>query len=176
VVQTISTFQGTPDLRLNNLAQDPGSAGTKGPAPTAGPRGGTPVVAPGGNIDVLLSGLPVASDPQKLGVDVIEEGEVEGSICDCGDILLPAGAFPKWPLLFLTAVPLVFIHDCNDCDNDTTPTPTPTPPTTPTPTPTPEPASLLLFGTGLLAVGAGLRRRHAKTKLEHQLSANRDDE
>jgi hypothetical protein len=68
--------------------------------------------------------------------------------------------------LFLAAVPVVFINDC--CDNETTPTPTPTPtpPSTPTPTPTtvPEPASIMLFGSGLLAVGAGLRRRYGKPK------------
>ena len=91
---------------------------------------------------------------------IVEEAEVEGTICDCGEILLPGGAFPKWPLLFLAAVPLVFINDCDDCVQtpESTPTPTPPPPTA-TPTPTPEPASLLLFGTGLVAVGAGLRRR-----------------
>jgi hypothetical protein len=104
--------------------------------------------------------MSVVQDPQKLGVEIVEEAEVEGTICDCGEILIPDGAFPKWPLLFLAAVPLVFINDCDDCAQtpDSTPTPTPPPPT-PTPTPTPEPATLLLFGTGLVAVGAGLRRR-----------------
>jgi hypothetical protein len=117
-------------------------------------------------IDALLAGFPVVQDPQKLDVEVVEEAEVEGTICDCGDILVAAGGFPKWPLLFLAAVPLAFInqHDCEECNDSTpTPTPTPTPTVTPTPsntpTPTPEPASLILLGTGLMAAGAGLRRR-----------------
>jgi hypothetical protein len=120
--------------------------------------------------DELLAGFPLVQDPQKLGVEVIEEAEVEGTICDCGEIFVAAGGFPKWPLLFLAAVPLVFINDCDDCDtppqSEPTPTPTPTPPPPPgpTPTPTPEPASLLLFGTGLVAVGAGLRRRRRNKK------------
>ena len=48
----------------------------------------------------------------------------------------------------------------------TTPTPTapiltPTPTLTPAPTPVPEPTTLLLFGSGLLALSARRRRRHA---------------
>lgn len=159
VVQTISTYRGPVDLRIGTL-QDPVSGSSK-ISPTDGPRVDGPVVPM--TADELLAGISLVQDPQKLGVEVIEEAEVEGTICDCGEILVAAGGFPKWPLLFLAAVPLVFIKDCNDCDtpaDDPTPTPTPTPPPpTPTPTPTPEPASLLLFGTGLLAVGAGLRRR-----------------
>lgn len=162
VVQTLTTYQGPAELTLSTVTQDPGSAKTNGP------RGDGPVaqVSSDPKLDALLGGFPKVQDPQKLDVEVVEEAEVEGTICDCGDIFVAAGGFPKWPLLFLTAVPLAFIHfnDCEECDDSTpTPTPTPTPslqPTpTPTPTPTPEPASLILLGTGLVAVGAGLRRR-----------------
>lgn len=161
VVQTLSSYQGPAELRLGTT-QDPVSGQTKTSTPTSGPRtdGQVPGSGETAKTDALVAGLPVVQDPQKLGVEVIEEAEVEGTICDCGEILIPGGGFPKWPLLFLTAVPLIFINDCDDCNEtpESTPTPTPPPPT-PTPTPTPEPASLLLFGTGLLAVGAGLRRR-----------------
>ena len=102
-------------------------------------------------------------DPVK--VVVAEPGEVDGTLCDCGFVTVATG-FPKWPLVFLAAVPLFFItdDDCDDCEKvNESPTPTPTP--TPTPqTPVPEPASLLLFGTGLAAVGARLRRRRMKAK------------
>jgi hypothetical protein len=167
VVQTITTYKGPADLRIGTM-QDPVS--TKPTTPADGPRNDQVAAAKIMTPDELLAGFPLVQDPQKLGVEVIEEAEVEGTICDCGEIFVAAGGFPKWPLLFLAAVPLVFINDCDDCDTPPqseptpTPTPTPTPPPGPTPTPTPEPASLLLFGTGLVAVGAGLRRRRRNKK------------
>jgi PEP-CTERM motif len=157
VVQTLSSYQGPADLRIG-ATQDPVTGQSK--TPPSGPRTDGPG-APGSGQKPgeLLAGLPTVQDPQKLELEIIEEAEVEGTICDCGEIFIPGGAFPKWPLLFLAAVPLVFINDCDDCTNTPESTPTPTPPPSQTPTPTPEPASLLLFGTGLVAIGAGLRRR-----------------
>ena len=176
VVQTLTSSQGTPDLRLNNLvAQDPGQkSGTQqtGPRSEKGPgdQGGI-------KTDSIISGVTVTGQGQSIGVETISEGEVEGTICDCGDIFIAGGAFPKWPFLFLAAVPLAFIHDCEDCDTPSS-TPTPTPPSNPTPTPTPpgvpEPTSLLLFGTGLAAAGAGLRRRFAKAKLIESIEAKEE--
>ena len=164
VVQTLTSSQGTIDVRLNTLVQDP----AKGTQPN-GPRGESVAKSEGpapGKTESLISGVVVAAEGSSLGVEDIDEGEVEGTICDCGEIFIAGGAFPKWPLLFLAAVPVVFIHDCKDCDenHDSTPTPTPTPNSSPTPTPTPEPASLLLFGSGLLAAGAGLRRRYGRAR------------
>ena len=173
VVQTLSSSQGTLDLRLNTLvAQDP--ATTKSGTQQNGPRAeGT---QQGGiKADSIISGVAITSEGQQLGVDY-EEGEVDGTICDCGEIPpILTGGFPKWPFLLLAAVPLAFIDHCDDCDEQNespTPTPTPTPPSGPTPTPTPpgvpEPGSLFLLGTGLAAVGAGLRRRYAKMKMAQQ--------
>ena len=177
VVQTLSSSQGTPDLRLNNLvSQDP--AGQKGGTQQSGPRSENGPGTQGGiKTDSIISGVTITQE-QKIGVETIEEGEVEGSICDCGEILIAGGAFPKWPFLFLAAVPLAFINDCENCDETSTPTPTPTPPSNPTPTPTPpeipEPTSLLLFGTGLAAAGAGLRRRFAKAKVIERAKAEEE--
>jgi hypothetical protein len=158
VVQTLSSYQGPVDLKLSTTTQDPVSPPING---TTARNDGPAKISGDTKLDQLLSGFPMVQDPGKLGVEIFEEAEVEGTICDCGDLLVAAGGFPKWPLLFLTAVPLVFINDCDSCNETPSSTPTPTPPSvpTPTPTPTPEPASLLLFGTGLMAVGAGLRRR-----------------
>jgi hypothetical protein len=165
VVQTISTYQGPADLRIGTV-QDPVSGQTKTATPADGPRADQVAAPKIMTPDELLAVFPLVQDPQKLGVEIIEEAEVEGTICDCGELFVAVGGFPKWPLLFLAAVPLVFINDCDDCEDvpQSTPTPTPPPPPTPTPTPTPEPASLLLFGTGLVAVGAGLRRRRRNRK------------
>lgn len=162
VVQTLSRQQGPADLRIGTV-QDPVTGQTKTSTPAGGPGNDGPV-APASGETPKVNGLSIVQDPQKLGVELIEEAEVEGTICDCGEILIAGGGFPKWPLLFLAAVPLVFINNCDDCVEtpESTPTPTPPPPT-PTPTPTPEPASLLLLGTGLMAVGAGLRRRRRHT-------------
>jgi len=175
VVQTLSSSQGAPDLRVNNLvAQDPGK-GTQ----SNGPRGET--TAQGGQgsgkSESLISGVTIANEGQQIGVDIGEEGEVEGTVCDCGEILVAGAGFPKWPFVFLAAVPLVFIHhdDCKTCDNTPESTPTPTPPgPTPTPTPpgVPEPASIFLFGTGIAAVGAALRRRYGKAK---QLDSQKEE-
>ena len=115
----------------------------------------------------LLSGIAVGGDQKPTSVVSINQGDVEGTICDCGDIMVAGGGLPKWPLLFLAAIPFLFL------EHDTPPTftpelvPTPllafTPPTLPNP-PIPEPASLLLMGSGLLACGAELRRRRTKSK------------
>ena len=163
VMQTLSSSTGAPDLKLNSLVsqQDPATTKTSTPAPQT-----TGTQTPKG--DSVISGVTVTGQGQQLGVELIEEAEVEGTICDCGEIFIAGGGIPKWPFLFLAAVPLVFI-DRHDTEETPTPTPTPTPPSTPTPTPTPtpqvpEPASLLLLGTGLAACGAGLRRRYSKSK------------
>jgi len=174
VIQTLSTSQGV-DLKLNSLiTQDTGQKGTQqtGPRTESGPatQGGT-------KTDSIISGVTVTTQGQQIGVETYPEGEVEGTICDCGDFIIPGG-FPKWPFLFLGAIPLAFIDHCNNCDTPSSnPTPTPTPPSTPTPTPTPqvpEPTSLLLFGTGLAAAGAGLRRRYAKAKLVQAIKAEEE--
>ena len=164
VVQTLTSTQGVLDLRLNTLAQDPKQDGPKGETVAKSKDSKQPDV----KTDSVISRVVVTGAGTTIGVEDIEDGEVEGTICDCGEIFIAGASFPKWPFLFLAAVPLVFID--HDSDEQPTPTPppgsSPTPTSTPTPTPTPEPASLLLFGTGLLAAGAGLRKRHAKSKAQ----------
>jgi hypothetical protein len=117
---------------------------------------------------------------------------VEDENCQCDDVIPDIRRrFPKWALLGLAAIPLIFLVTR---DKDKTPTPTPTltptpsmtPTTTPTPTPTvtptptptitptptpppepvPEPMTILLFGTGLAGIGLAARRKFGKKKAE----------
>jgi hypothetical protein len=174
VIQVLGSYQNPPELRLRTVSQNASSAVSDGDGPSA-VASASQQVAAGEAVgiadtatvdsvsgDTLLAGVAVSADPQG-GVEVVDQGDVEGTVCDCGEITVPGGGFPKWPLLFLAAIPFFFIHGCDDCQ-------TPTPPPTSTPTPEiPEPASLLLFGSGLAAFGAGLRRRHARGKLAAQI-------
>jgi hypothetical protein len=172
VIQVVGRYQNPLELRLSAVSQTVGT-------PVAGSNGATRVnsqsaTSQSNSADSLLSGVAMSADEPRAGIEVVEEADLEGTICDCGEILLPGGGLPKWPLLFLAGIPLIFIHSCDTCETSTpTPTPpgpTPTPPApTPTPPPqVPEPASLLLFGSGLVAFAGSLRRRRAKGKLTAQ--------
>jgi len=179
VIQVLGSYQNPPELRLRTVSQNASSAVSEGDGPSAvasasqqaaaGEAVGIPDTTSADSIsgDTLLAGVAVSADPQG-GVEVVDQGVVEGTVCDCGEITVPGGGFPKWPLLFLAAIPFFFIHGCDNCQ-----TPTPPPPSTPTPE-IPEPASLFLFGTGLAAFGASLRRRYARGKLAAQIQTTEE--
>ncbi len=160
-------------LRLRAVPQEPSTSG-KVATPSSGSL--APVVASDGQSTALastpvapslVSGTEVAPQQPSADVQVFEQDQVDGTICDCGEIPSVGGGFPKWPflaLISLICVTGVCHHhhkvppppECITC-----PTPTPTPPV-------PEPASLFLFGSGIVALSAGARRRYAKMRARKQ--------
>ena len=163
VIQVLSNHRNPPDLRLGNVVSPTSTAAISSRIdpikPGAAIAEGSFITPETGS---LFSGIAFDQDPQR--VDVIVQGDVEVTICDCGDITIPVGGWPKWPLVFLGAIPFFFLPK-----GDEEPVPPFIPPTITQPTPTPpiqtipEPTSLLLFASGLAAFGAGLRRRFRKS-------------
>jgi hypothetical protein len=178
VVQILGSFQNPSDLRIRSVSQSSmavssdvrGTINQSGGSDNENGSSGGDSIIVDSTSDSVLGGVSLANTDQDVGVDIIDAGDIEGTVCDCGEIPVKGGGFPLWPLLFLAAVPFFFIHGCDDCEQ-------PPPPPTPTPTPpgqVPEPASLLLFGSGLAAFGAGLRRRYNRAKLAAQIKATEE--
>ena len=161
LTQVLSSQQKLVDLRLRTLEHE--SSG-----PSVDPMN------PGSGI--MGSALAIEGQEQKPVVISVDQGDVQGTICDCGEIVPTAGAgFPKWSLLFLVGLPLLLIsHGGSASIIPTESSPVITPPSVAPPVPEiPEPVSLLLFGSGLLALGTELRRR-AKIRLMSRNGGNND--
>lgn len=116
-----------------------------------------------------------AADGAAGGIQVQTEEvtEVTAETCECADIPIAGGGIPKWPFLaFIPAICLTGIctddePDCKELGLDCA-TPTPSVPIETIP----EPATLLLFGTGLAALGASARRRYTRSRAAKQATTN----
>ena len=164
VVHVMSNVQAggqSQELRLRSVMQE-GSTPVSGGLVSASGKSasGEDAAAAGSSSGSLISTVAVQEGPQG-NVEVIEEGDVTGTVCDCGEIYIPGG-WPKWPLAFIPAaiclVPdLCTTDDKPKCENppcEVCVGPDCNPPQIP------EPASIFLLGTGLSALGAAARRRY----------------
>ncbi|HEX8179038.1 MAG TPA: PEP-CTERM sorting domain-containing protein [Pyrinomonadaceae bacterium] len=161
IAQAVATSVGgrqTFDLRLRAVPQSgrTTTSGTQTQNPTGTTAEGQTVAAPGDVSSSVTNTEVQTGQTQSGNVEVVQLGDVTGTVCDCGEIFIETpGHFPKLPFLALAGIPFLFIPH-----GKTPPppgeTPTPTPPDTPS---VPEPTTLLLLGSGLAAFSAGARRR-----------------
>lgn len=163
VVQTIINQQNgqqNMELRLRAMTQSgrtPASGTSSAPAgsSTQSKESSTGGVAPStptaGTAPSIIPTDVVQDQGGTPRIETIQVGEVNATVCDCGEIFIPGGGFPKWPLLALAGIPLFFIPGGGDNLPDILPPEVPIP----------EPTTLLLLGSSLLALGAGARRRRA---------------
>jgi hypothetical protein len=172
VVHVMSNLRSggqSQDLRLRSVSQEGNTPVSGGLVASTGKSStDDPSSASTSEASSLISTSAGPQEGQSGTVEVIQEGDVTGTVCDCGEIILPGG-WPKWPLAFIPAaiclVPDLCTKDeeicvtgCCDgnCDE----------------TVIPEPTSIFLLGTGLAALGAGARRRYQMHRLSRSLQTD----
>jgi PEP-CTERM motif len=150
------------ELRLRSISQD-SSTPVNGNV-VSSHKSSTDTDTSSAEPESLVSLTGGVQEGQQGSVEVIEEGDVTGTVCDCGEIFIPGGGFPKW--LALGGIPLVCV--LVDCDGSEEP-----PPICEegdplcNPPQIPEPATIFLLGSGLVALGAKARRRYTQSKTDN---------
>ncbi|HEV2911681.1 MAG TPA: PEP-CTERM sorting domain-containing protein [Pyrinomonadaceae bacterium] len=168
VIQVISGSQRSggqnASVELRFLAQDDLASSGTATASGAGSSGAGASSSSG----VVAS----VQDPAEGGLvqtEVTEDIGVEE--CECGDFPIAVAGFPKWPFIPLVGLVCLVPDLCTNgkckpgpnqdanCQEIVCTTNCGQ---------VPEPASLLLFGSGIAALGASIRRRRAQSKYAQQ--------
>jgi hypothetical protein len=154
------------ELRLRSVSQE-GTTNVNGSLVSASKSSTDTSSASTSEPASLISTSAGAQEGQQGSVEVIQEGDVTGTVCDCGEFIIPGGGFPKW--LALGGIPLVCVLvDCSpddnpppECEGDCEPPPQ-----------IPEPATIFLLGSGLAALGAKARRRYTQSRTDSEDSTS----
>lgn len=166
VIQVVSASQRSggrsASVELRYVSND--DRATAGTSSTGTESGGTSTT---GNSSSSSITTAVQDPGAVVQTEVTEDIGVEE--CECGDFTVPVAGFPKWPFIPLVGL-VCLVPDlctnrcepkpgqdenckeivCTDCCVNCNQVP--------------EPASLILFGSGLVAIGARLRRRRTQIK------------
>src|SRR5437588_10730395 len=105
VVQVVSAGRNgstVQELRLTNVSQQGSTPTTSGTAaPTQSGTTQTTQQTQTTQTNTATTSTATDTVPGTQGnVEVVDEGDITGTICDCGEIKVPGG-FPKWPFLAL---------------------------------------------------------------------------
>ncbi|MBA2731883.1 MAG: PEP-CTERM sorting domain-containing protein [Acidobacteria bacterium] len=150
------------ELRLRSISQDGGThinGALVSPSKSSTDASSSPSDSEPSSLISTTAGL---QEGQQGEVEIIQEGDVTGTVCDCGEFVIPGKGFPAW--LALGGIPLVCVLvDCSP--NDKPPPPGDNPP----PPEIPEPATIFLLGSGLAALGAKARRRYSQSKSDNEV-------
>jgi hypothetical protein len=153
------------ELRLRSISQE-GSTPVNGALISASKTSADASTETASEPTSLISTTPGMQEGQEGSIEVVQEGDVTGTVCDCGEIFIPGGGFPKW--LALGGIPLVCVLvDCAPDDNPPCEGPECEPPPQ-----IPEPATIFLLGSGLAALGAKARRRYSQSRTDNAVSTD----
>ncbi|HVG33745.1 MAG TPA: PEP-CTERM sorting domain-containing protein [Pyrinomonadaceae bacterium] len=173
VVQVVSGSQRSggqnASVQLRFLEHDDkASAGTATTSATASDNSAT---TSGGDSSSSIT-TPLQDPGGIIQTEVTEDIGVEE--CECGDFPIPVAGFPKWPFIPLVGLVCLIPDLCTKCtpeqgeNENCERTEIPDCTTTGTCPQVPEPASLLLFTSGIAALGASIRRRRSLKEVKDQ--------
>jgi len=164
VMGSVRTGGQSQELRLRTISQE-GSTPVNGSIVSANKSSAATAADTASEPTSLISTAGGVQEGQQGTVEVIEEGDVTGTVCDCGEIFIPGGGFPAW--LALGGVPLVCVLvDCTPDKECEGPECEPCVGPECNPPQIPEPATIFLLGSGLAALGAKARRRRKSSETD----------